>query len=139
MTIRKSLLSFLVFATCYSVVSAEQAGVKRVPQLDRAKLPGKQVKVAAICIGFGGERKAKLKEAINQLHTAGRNGVDIACLPEEFAGTNAESIPGLTTNAVSELAKLYNMYIVCPIREQAGDKQYNTAVLIDRKGKITGY
>jgi len=139
MTMRKSLLIFLVIAACFSVVSAEQANVKPVPQLDRAKLPGKQVKVAAICIGFGGERKAKLKEAIDQLHTAGRNGVDIACLPEEFAGTNAETIPGPTTNAVAELAKLYNMYVVCPIREQAGDKQYNTAVLIDRKGEVAGY
>lgn len=112
---------------------------KTIPQLDRAKLPGKPVKVAAICIGFGGEREAKLKEAIDQLHTAGRNGVDIACLPEEFAGTEAEPIPGPTTNAVAKLAEQYNMYVICPIREQAGDKQYNTAVLLDRKGEVAGY
>jgi hypothetical protein len=31
------------------------------------------------------------------------------------------------------------MYVICPIREQAGDKQYNTAVLIDRKGQVAGY
>ncbi len=110
-----------------------------IAQLDRNKLPGRQVKVAAICIGFGGRREAKLKQAIEHLHTAGKNGVDIACLPEEFAGTEAEPVPGPITEAVSKLAKQYNMYVICPIREQAGNKQYNTAVLIDRKGKIAGY
>ncbi|MBN2271842.1 MAG: carbon-nitrogen hydrolase family protein [Sedimentisphaerales bacterium] len=139
MAMRKSFLGFLVIVASLSVVCAEEAEVKSIPQLDRAALPGKQVKVAAICIGFGGEREAKLKEAIDQLHTAGKNGVDIACLPEEFAGTDAEPIPGPTTNAVANLAKQYNMYVICPIREQAGDKQYNTAVLIDRKGEVAGY
>ena len=110
-----------------------------IPQLDREKLPGWQVKVAAICIGFGGEHDVKLKLAIENLHTAGKNGVDIACLPEEFAGTEAEPVPGPTTRAVAGLAKKYNMYVICPIREQAGDEQYNTAVLIDRKGKVAGY
>lgn len=139
MATRKSFLSLLIIVVSLSLVRAQETEVKPIPQLDRAKLPGKQVKVAAICIGFGGQREAKLKEAIDHLHTAGRNGVDIACLPEEFAGTEAEPIPGPTTNVVAELAKQYNMYVVCPMREQASDKQYNTAVLIDRKGEVAGY
>jgi predicted amidohydrolase len=121
------------------VFAQEVQNSEIVPQLDREKLPGRQVKVAAICIGFGGEHDAKLKMAIDHLNTAGKNGVDIACLPEEFAGTKAEPIDGPTTEAVAKLAKQYNMYVICPIREQAGDKQYNTAVLIDRKGKTAGY
>jgi beta-ureidopropionase len=121
------------------VFAQETSTDKAIPQLDREKLPGRQVKVAAICIGFGGEHDAKLKLAIDHLHTAGKNGVDIACLPEEFAGTKAEPIPGPTTKAVAKLAKQYNMYVICPIREQAGGKQYNTAVLIDRKGQVVGY
>ena len=112
---------------------------KIIPQLDREKLPGRQVKVAAICIGFGGNHDEKLKLAIEHLHMAGLNGVDIACLPEEFAGTEAEPVPGPTTDAIAKLARQYNMYVICPIREQADDKQYNTAVLLDREGKIAGY
>jgi predicted amidohydrolase len=96
--------------------------------------------VAAIPIGFGGDRDQKLKLAIEHLDLAGANGVDIACLPEEFAGTTAEPIPGPTTKAVGELACKHQMYVVCPIREQAADgKQYNTAVLLDRKGQVAGY
>ncbi len=108
--------------------------------VDRQSQPGRQVKVAAIAIGMGGEHDKKLKLAIDHLETAGKSGVDIACLPEEFAGTAAEPIPGPTTKAVGALAEKYRMYVVCPIREQAADgQQYNTAVLLDREGKVAGY
>ncbi len=136
-TMRPSNLSICVLAAWMTITSMSLRG--DVPQLDRSKLPGRQVKVAAICIGFGGQHEEKLKLALDHLHTAGKNGVDIACLPEEFSGTQAEPIPGPTTEAVAQLAKQYNMYVVCPIREQAGDRQYNTAVLIDRKGQVAGY
>ncbi len=107
---------------------------------DSGRLPGRQVKVATIPIGFGGDHVQKLKLAIEHLEVAGANHVDIACLPEEFAGTTAEPIPGPTTRAVGELCRKYRMYVVCPIREQALDgKQYNTAVLLDRQGQVAGY
>jgi hypothetical protein len=102
-------------------------------------LPGRQIRVAAICIGFGGDHDKKLKLAVDHLETAGQNRVDLACLPEEFAGTVAEPISGPTVRAVSALAKKYHMYVVCPIREQAAGEQFNTSVLIDRKGEVAGY
>jgi len=143
---RKIMRIFAAFFACLIisdsagyVFAQEVQNSEIIAQLDREKLPGRQVKVAAICIGFGGEHDVKLKMAIEHLHTAGKNGVDIACLPEEFAGTKAEPVPGPTTEAVAKLAEKYNMYVICPIREQAGDKQYNTAVLIDRRGKVAGY
>ncbi|MBC8874001.1 MAG: carbon-nitrogen hydrolase family protein [Planctomycetes bacterium] len=102
------------------------------------ELPGRPVRVAAVCIGCGGNREAKLRLGLDHLETAGQCKVDIVCLPEEFAGFAAEPIPGPTTRAIAEMAKKYKMYVICPIREQAGEKQYNTAVLIDREGKIVG-
>lgn len=115
--------------------SAALAWASSAAQVPR---PGRQVKVAAICIGFGGDREQKLTLALEQLETAGQQHVDIACLPEEFAGTTAEPIPGPTVNAVAALARKYGMYVICPIREQAGPEQYNTAVLLDRQGQVTG-
>jgi hypothetical protein len=97
------------------------------------------VKVAALPIGFGGDHEKKLSLALDLLETAGQNGVDIACLPEEFSGMTAEPVPGPTTQAVGALAKKHHMWVVCPIREQAGTEQYNTAVLLDREGKVAGY
>jgi hypothetical protein len=107
--------------------------------VERQATPGRQVKVASIPIGCGGDHQQKLKLALECLDQAGREAVDIACLPEEFSGMAAEPIPGPTTKAVAVLAKKYHMYVVCPIREQAdGGRQYNTAVLLDRDGQVAG-
>ncbi|MGD0090562.1 MAG: carbon-nitrogen hydrolase family protein [Planctomycetota bacterium] len=126
----------LAGAACAADAAPEPAGRA---QIQRDKLPGRQVRVAAIPIGYGGDHDAKLKLALSHLETAGSQGVDIACLPEEFAGTNAEPITGPTASAVAELAKKHNMWVICPIREQAGNEQYNTSVLLDRQGKAAGY
>ena len=104
----------------------------------RKDRPGRPVKVAAIPIGFGGEHDAKLKVALDRLEIAGKAGADIACLPEEFCGYDkGEPMNGPITTACAEVAKKYKMYVICPIREQADkDHMYNTAVIIDRSGKI---
>ncbi len=108
-------------------------------QLDRSKLPGRQVRISAIPMGSsGGSYEFRLGMGLKYLHQAGAEGVDLACLPENFASRKPEVIPGRTTNAVAELARKYNMYVICPMHETAGDKEYNTAVLIDRKGKVVG-
>ncbi|MEN6575231.1 MAG: carbon-nitrogen hydrolase family protein [Phycisphaerales bacterium] len=135
----KNLSRRLVLVLIVGMIASSPIVAAGVPQLDRTRLPGRQVKVAAICIGFGGEHDEKLKLALDHLRTAGENGVDIVCLPEEFAGTKAEPVPGPTTQAVAELARKHNMYVICPIREQAGEREYNTAVLIGRKGEVAGY
>ncbi len=135
----KALRNQLIVVLIGSLIGVGASPAQQVPQLVRNQLPGRQVKVSAISIGFGGDHEAKLKLALEHLHVAGKNSVDIVCLPEEFSGTKAEPVPGPTTNVVAELAKQYHMYVICPIREQAGDREYNTAVLIDREGHVAGY
>ena len=137
-TIPISLAVYLTLLFTSSAWSDQPGQPPNKVQLDRANLPGRQVKVAAVCIGYGGERDLKLEKAAEQLEVAGQHGVDIACLPEEFAGFQAEPIPGPTTDAISALARKHNMYVICPLCEQADEKQYNTAVLIDRQGQIAG-
>lgn len=130
MTITKTLMAFLAVWGASSLA----------PEGAHAEPIGRPVKVSAIAIGFGGEWEAKMKLASEHLEVAGSRQVDIACLPEEFAGLEAEPLPGRTTKAIGLLAKKHRMWVVCPIREQAPDgKQYNTAVLLDREGEIAGY
>lgn len=110
----------------------------------RPSLPGRCVKVATIAIGRLGNRDKKqhdqkLQLAIEHLETAGQQGVDIACLPEEFAGTTPEPIPGPTSQAAAGLAKKYRMYVACPLCEQAEDgREYNTIILLNRSGEVQG-
>ena len=71
---------------------------------------------------------------------------DIVCLPEgiTIVGTNlnyvsaSEPIPGKTTEYLGNVARQHNIYIVAGILEKDEDVVYNTAVLIDRKGKLAG-
>ncbi|MBI3830930.1 MAG: hypothetical protein HY291_15530 [Planctomycetes bacterium] len=63
---------------------------------------------------------------------------DIACLPEHCSGRDAESVPGPSTEKVSTWAKAHNCYVICPLTVKDGEKNYNAAVLIDRKGEIVG-
>ena len=97
-----------------------------------------KIKVSAIAIGSNGDYRSKLALALDHLKTSGEFGVDIACLPEIFAGNHPEPIPGPITDAVGKLARQYGMYVICPIVEDDQDKQYNTVVLIGRKGEIVG-
>lgn len=132
----------LAIAALFTLARPADAGRLAAPRIlggPRPVLAGRPVKVAAIPIGYDGDHDKKLALAIDLLETAGQQGVDIACLPEEFAGRKAEPVPGPTTEAIGALAKKHHMWVVCPLREQAGSEQYNTAVLLDREGKVAGY
>jgi predicted amidohydrolase len=71
---------------------------------------------------------------------------DIICFPEGMTvvGTKksyieaSETIPGPTTEKLGALAKELNSYIVAGLYERVAPAVYNTAVLIDRQGKVVG-
>ena len=71
---------------------------------------------------------------------------DIICLPEgiSIVGTGksyaevSEAVPGPTTRRLGVLAQKVHAYIVAGIYERAGTLVYNTAVLIDRSGRLAG-
>ena len=73
---------------------------------------------------------------------------DIVCLPETFPlavvkpvptyDQLAEPVPGPTTNRMAEWARAHNCYVICPIHERESGRIYNTAVVLDRRGRIAG-
>ena len=71
---------------------------------------------------------------------------DIICLPEGMTvvGTGrsyvdvSEAVPGPTTEKLGALARELRSYIVAGLYERVGPVVYNTAVLIDRAGKVAG-
>lgn len=71
---------------------------------------------------------------------------DIVCLGEgitkignrESYADLAEPIPGPATERLGAKARRHGMYIVAGIYEREGNAVYNTAVLIDRDGKLAG-
>lgn len=81
-----------------------------------------------------------------QIDQAGKLGIDIVCLGEAITmvGTSstvkdlAEPIPGPVTEQLADAARRNRIWVVAGVTEQDGNVVYNTAVLLDRKGKIAG-
>jgi predicted amidohydrolase len=107
---------------------------------DLPRTPAEQVgrPVRVVSIGFGAGKRT-LEWIASQVDREGALGTDIIALPETFRGQNqasAESLDGPTINAMSRLAKKHRTYIVCPIDRKAGKLRFNSAVLLDREGRV---
>ena len=96
-------------------------------------------------------KNAMLEKHLPYIDKAGQQGVQILCLQEIFNTpyfcpgqdpkwyASAESMPGATTDLMSEYAKKYNMVIIVPIYEKVqSGVLYNTAAVIDADGKMLG-
>jgi predicted amidohydrolase len=73
-------------------------------------------------------------------------GADVILLPEGITvvGTErsyaevAEPVPGRTTRVLGELARAKGAWVVAGLYERDGSAIYNTAVLLDREGRLAG-
>lgn len=73
---------------------------------------------------------------------------DIICVPETFQTAwvdeekpldqTAEEPPGPVTERMAEFAKRNSCYIICAIETKEAGRFYNSAILLDRMGKISG-
>ena len=66
-------------------------------------------------------------------------GADIIILPEHCQGCNErseETLDGPTVTAMARIARKHRTYIVVPIDRKDGDMRFNSAVLLDRAGKV---
>lgn len=91
--------------------------------------------------------EGNLKAARCLLEAACAVQPDIVCLPEVFASIGveydrveevAQPVPGPITDMASEIARRHSTYVICPLMEARDGRVYNSAVLIDRQGHITG-
>jgi len=100
------------------------------------EIVGRPVRVVSIGFEAG---KRPLEWIASKVEREGALGTDIIALPETFRGQNersAESLDGPTVNAMSRLAKKHRTYIVCPIDRKDGDQRFNSAVILDREGRL---
>jgi predicted amidohydrolase len=117
--------------------------------LDEIPVPAARiVKVASVNLkpqktGAAAESVRRFIEAID---SSLKESADIIVLPEGITivgtgksfGEIAETVPGPTTEKLGETARARNAYIVAGLYEREGQAIYNTAVLIDRAGKLAG-
>ena len=66
-------------------------------------------------------------------------GVDLVVLPETWRGQTDDTMEGLegpTIRAMAALARKHRTYIVSPIDRVDGERRVNSAVLLDREGRV---
>lgn len=93
----------------------------------------------------GGERQNNINRAVKRIEQAAKNHADIVLLPEAMdlgwthssAKSEAKAIPeGSTFKILAKAAEKNNIYVCAGIIEKDGNRIYNSAVLINRKGEL---
>jgi predicted amidohydrolase len=93
----------------------------------------------------GGALDANLEHAGEMIVEAAEHAAQLVLLPEAMdlgwtdpsALTMAEPVPGgKSAQFLSNMAKMYEIYICSGLTEQDGEKVYNSAVLINPMGKV---
>ena len=92
----------------------------------------------------GGEPRRNLERAERMIEEAAQKGYEMIVLPEVLdlgwthpsAFGEAEPIPGSFSHRLCESAKRNRIFVCAGLTEQAGEKRYNTAILINSEGDI---
>jgi predicted amidohydrolase len=114
-----------------------------------AQRPGRQVWIASLTLeGIQStSREATLRQMLARMEQLSGTRPDLICLPEAFNGrytprptprAQAEPLDGPTITAVAAFAQSKRCYVVAPITLDRGGALFNTAVLLDRAGKVAG-
>lgn len=93
-----------------------------------------------------GSASANIEKFIEAAEKAITGDVDLILFPEATSAVDtglsyaevADTIPGSITRQYGELAKKKNAYVVAGIDEREGAAVYNSAVVIDRMGRVMG-
>jgi predicted amidohydrolase len=91
-----------------------------------------------------GQPERNLARAAQRIGEAARAGCDAIVLPECLdigwgdgrARTLAQPIPGAHSAALAQAAREHRIMVVAGLVERAGDRLYNAAVLIDKRGEL---
>jgi predicted amidohydrolase len=101
-------------------------------KLNASDKTGRPVRVVSLC--FQNEDLSKIERIVDE---EGAIGTDLIVLPETWRGqSKPETLEGETITVLSRLAQKNKTYILSPIDRTDGKFRYNSAVLIDREGKI---
>lgn len=132
--------STAVLGSLESVEGAERALTQGQTTTRKSDTPANIGRpVRAVSIGF--RPGPSLEQIAGLVDKEGSRGTDLIVLPETFRGQNDESmetLDGPTVSAIARLAEKHRTYVVVPIDRKDGDRRLNSAVVLDRRGRIAG-
>jgi len=121
---RKSLAITIFLAIACAATAAERNKIVRVVTISQADL--------------NRSGRTILNDTLERLDRAATFRPDIAALPEVFVGGEPEIVPGPVTDRLADWARRHSSYVVFGIKTRVGDHVFNSAVLLDRMGKVVG-
>lgn len=158
-----------LYTTLYKELAQKQEAAGGTLSYKPTKTDGPKAAVVNMTGYWGNKEKTKAK-MIEYIEEAGKKGVNMLVFPETVLSgygwvepeqdpfyqkygvamqvATAETIPGDTTNELSEYAKKYNMYIIFGMTEKDKDgamyedgveKVYNSAAILYPDGTIDSY
>ena len=109
------------------------------------------VKIGLIQMACSANADENIEQAVGKVEEAARNGAQIICLPELFRSQYfcqkedaglfdlAESVPGPSTEAFSQIAKAHCVTILVSVFERRTAGVYhNSVVVLDERGEMAG-
>jgi hypothetical protein len=116
-------------------VPAAESGPASSRAIESLPRTGRPVRV--VSLSFRDKSRDEIARLVDREAGA---GADLVILPETWLGQteHPETIEGRTIATFSALARKHRSYIVCPIDRLDGKRRLNSAVLLDRSGKVAG-
>ncbi len=111
---------------------------------------GSLVKLAGIQFACSEEKEANIAKALRFAQIAIERGAQILCFQELFSThwfpkemlsdhfALAETVDGPMVNQMKALAKQSGVVLICPFFEREGEAHFNSAVVIDADGSLSG-
>lgn len=130
--------------------SISAQGLKSTRDIEKLR---REVKVASVDLQHLYPEKsisARIKKILSRMENVSAYQPDIICLPETFSTSMVsertqfseiaedENTTGPITSRIGEFAKKHNCYVICPMVTTNEGKFYNSAILLDREGRISG-
>jgi len=126
-------LCFLVPAMSLYLALGGIAGVMPATAAEPAAC-GRPVRIVSVAV-----YRKSVADTAEIVDREAAKGADLVVLPETWPGLGKLfTLQDPPITAMAKLAKKHKTYIISPIDRRDGDRVYNSAVLIDRQGKVAG-
>ncbi len=129
-----------------TLVSTVLLAVFLPAQFGMTQNAGRRTVRLAVCqiLVIDGDREGNFRRIEYALEGAQAQHADIAVFPESSilgwenpdAHRLAEPIPGKDSDRISALARKYSLMIAIGLDEKDGDRLYDSAILVDKNGKL---